>query len=86
MAHLQIKNVPEATYTALRRRAVAEGSTMRDLVLRLLERELSRPSTREWLADLARSRPTAELTVTDTLAALDAAREEIEADRPDLRR
>lgn len=86
MPHLQVKNVPDATYAALRRRAAAEGVTMRELVLRLLQRELSRPSTAEWLADLSRSRPTADLSARDTLAALDAARDETEGDRAETLR
>lgn len=78
VSHLQVKNVPEPIYAALRQRAASEGTTIRDYVLGLVERELARPSTREWLADLARSRPTSDLTSSETLAVVDAGREEIE--------
>lgn len=83
MPHLQVKNVPEPTYAALRRRAASEGATIRDLVLGLVERELSQPSTREWLDDLARNRPALTLSQGDVQDAIDAGRDEIEGRRTD---
>lgn len=79
MPHLQVKNIPEPVYAALRQRAEAEGATIRDYVLGLVTRELARPSTREWLHELARSRPTADLSSAEVLAAIDAGRDEIES-------
>jgi antitoxin FitA len=52
MANLQIKNVPEELHEELRRRAEAEGVTLRDYVLRLLVRDQLVPTTEEWLAEV----------------------------------
>jgi hypothetical protein len=81
--HMQVKNVPESTYAALRRRAASEGTTIRDFVLRLIERELARPSTDEWLDHLARSRPRADLHHGEVLEVIDAGRDEVEGRSPD---
>lgn len=82
MPNLQVKNIPEPTYAALRRRASSEGTTIRGLVMGLVERELSQPSTREWLDDLARNRPTVHLRQADVQDVIDAGRDEIEGRRP----
>jgi plasmid stability protein len=60
MANLQVKNVPDAFYNRLRRRARREGRTIRDVVLEALRRELAREEFRDRLArrrpvDLGRS-------------------------------
>jgi antitoxin FitA len=52
MPNLQIKNVPEELHEELRRRAEAEGVTLRDYVLRLLVRDQLVPTTEEWLAEV----------------------------------
>jgi malonyl CoA-acyl carrier protein transacylase len=52
MGNLQIKNVPEALHDELRARADGAGLTLRDYVLRLLERELAVPA--DWRQRLAR--------------------------------
>lgn len=60
MANLQIKNLPEELHEALRRRAAAEGTTVRAYVFDLIRRDLDRPSPQEWLArleQLERARP-----------------------------
>lgn len=55
VATIQVKNLPDDLHAALRRRAELEGTTLSDLITRMLRRELSRPSMAEWLsnADLA---------------------------------
>jgi plasmid stability protein len=46
---IQVKNVPEDVHDELRRRAAAEGTTVGELVLRAIRRELRAESMREWL-------------------------------------
>ncbi len=50
MATLQIKQLPDELHAALRERARREGSTLTELVTRMLRRELALPSMTEWLA------------------------------------
>ena len=52
MSHLQIKNVPPAMHTELRRRADQAGLSLRDYVLQLIQKDLTLPSVRDWLAEL----------------------------------
>lgn len=53
MANLQVKNLPDDLHAALRSRAEREGTSLSELVTRLLRRELSLPSMTEWLAEVA---------------------------------
>lgn len=57
MGNIQVKNVPEDLHEQVRRRAAAEGTTLRDYVLGLIRRDLALPSKAEWFAQLA-TRPT----------------------------
>ena len=57
MSNLQVKDVSDAVYAELRRRASAEGMTIRDYVLRLIERDQARPSKAEWLRRVRRLAP-----------------------------
>jgi len=59
MSNLQVKNVPDALHDRLRERAAEDGCSMSDLVLRSVERELSRG---EWLRRL-RLRPCVDLGI-----------------------
>jgi plasmid stability protein len=52
MANLQIKDLPEDMHAELRRRAAAQGTSVRALLLDLIRRELERPSPQDWLARL----------------------------------
>lgn len=52
MSNIQIKNVPDALHAELRRRAEEQGLTIRDYVLRLIEKDQRIPTKREWLAQL----------------------------------
>ncbi|MDQ3627846.1 MAG: hypothetical protein M3419_03370 [Actinomycetota bacterium] len=56
MATVQVKRVPDELRDELRRRASAEGTTMSDLVIRMLRTQLSLPSVRDWLADVEATR------------------------------
>ncbi|MGH3658079.1 MAG: FitA-like ribbon-helix-helix domain-containing protein, partial [Micromonosporaceae bacterium] len=44
VATLQVKNLDESLHTALRTRAEQEGTTLSELVTRIIRRELARPS------------------------------------------
>ena len=54
MASLQVKNVPDALFRKIRRRAAHEGRTIRELVLEAVRAKLARD---EFLSRLARRRP-----------------------------
>lgn len=57
MSIIQLKNVPPAMHGELRRRAAQEGLTMRDYVLKLIERDQQLPSKRDWLDRVAELEP-----------------------------
>lgn len=59
MSIIQVKNVPPAMYEELRHRAAQEGSTIRDYVLRLIERDQRLPSKQDWLDRVALLEPVA---------------------------
>ena len=73
MATLQVKNLPDDLHAQLRARANEEGTTLSELVTRLLRRELAVPSMRRWLTELETAPEHGEL---DTVGAIDAARGE----------
>lgn len=73
---LQIKHLPPELHEALRARAERSGTTMSALAVQILGRELSRPSTDEWLRRI-RSRPPLAADA-DPAEALDAARAELD--------
>ena len=52
MATLQIKNLPDRLHVALRQRADLYGMTMSAYVIQLLERDLIRLTTNEWIAEV----------------------------------
>jgi plasmid stability protein len=76
MSAIQVKNVPEDLHDRLRARARAEGRSMSDYVLYVLERDLALPTTREWLEQLKRSDTVTDVSREDILAALHEGREE----------
>lgn len=78
MATLQVKRVPEVLYAQAKLRAEAEGTSLSELVLRMLERELAVPSMRQWLETVnARNRSARTI---DVQRHLDEARSEIEGE------
>ena len=74
MATLQVKHLPDELHAALRERAQREGTTLSDLVTRMLRRELALPSMAEWLATL-KATPRRDADV-DVAALLDEVRAE----------
>ena len=76
--HLQVKNVPDDVYAALRERAAAARSTVRDYVLDLVEEDLARPSVTQWLDEVRASRPARVPGRRAIADALDGAADEIE--------
>jgi len=72
---IQVRDVPPDLHRRLRQRAAAERVTLSTYVLRLLERDVGRPSTREWLASLAEREPVREADVTGAVEGSRAARD-----------
>jgi hypothetical protein len=68
MAAIQVKDVPADLHRRLRERAAADRVTLSTYVLRVLERDAGRPSTREWLATLAEREPVRQVDVAGALA------------------
>lgn len=66
MGNLQIKDIDPALHERLRERAEAEHMSMRDYVLRLLERDLSLPSLDEWLDEVMAWEPATGPVTLDT--------------------
>ena len=64
---IQVRDVPPDLHRRLRQRAAAERVTLSTYVLRLLERDVGRPSTREWLSGLADREPVRGADVTGVL-------------------
>src|SRR6185437_228882 len=79
MSAIQVKNVPDELHEQLRARARAEGRSMSDYVLYVLERDLALPTTREWLERLKEDEPVTGVSSEDILAALDEGRAERDA-------
>ena len=57
VGNLQVKNIPDDLHAALRDRAEHEGTTLSELVTRVLRREVALPSMADWLDDLGRLDP-----------------------------
>lgn len=49
MVNVQVKRVPDELHMALKARARARGTSLNDLLLDMLRREISRPTVEEWL-------------------------------------
>ncbi|MGO9761938.1 MAG: FitA-like ribbon-helix-helix domain-containing protein [Solirubrobacteraceae bacterium] len=65
MAAIQIRNVPPELHERLRERARREGRNMSEYALEVLERDLSVPTTREWLDRLRQEEPVQGVTSTE---------------------
>ena len=68
---IQIRELPDETYRELVRRAADAGMTVPELIRRLAEREVSRPSVRQWLE---RTRPGGKVVDTDVMTLVDELR------------
>jgi antitoxin FitA len=64
---IQIRDVPPDLHRRLRERAAANRVTLSTYVLRVLERDAGKPSTREWLNTLASREPVREVDVVGAL-------------------
>ena len=69
---IQIRDIDDEVYEALRRRAAEAGITVPDLLRREAARLAARPSVEEWLAR-TRRRPS-DITASDVIEALDEIR------------
>lgn len=67
VAAIQVRDVPAELHRRLRQRAAADRVTLSTYVLRVLERDASKPSTREWFDQLASREPVREVDVTGAL-------------------
>jgi plasmid stability protein len=77
VGNIQLKNVPDELHEQLRERARREGMAMRDYALRVLERDLAKPTLREWFDRVAARDPKAQPPSSeDVVAAVRAGREE----------
>ena len=70
---IQIRDVDDAVYAGLSRRAAEAGLTVPELLRREAARIAARPSMEEWLARTAR-RPPSGVTPEEIVAALDEIR------------
>jgi hypothetical protein len=71
MSAIQVRDVPPDLHRRLRERAAADRLSLSDYILKLLERDAGRLSTREWLASLADREPVQDV---DVAGALDGSR------------
>jgi antitoxin FitA len=71
MSAIQVRDVPPDLLRRLRERAAADRLSLSDYILKLLERDAGRLSTREWLASLADREPVRD---ADVAGALDGSR------------
>jgi plasmid stability protein len=58
MSAIQVKNFPEDLHAKLRERVAKQGRSVSEYVTEVLERDLSTPTTREWLDSLKEDPPT----------------------------
>lgn len=79
MSAIQVKGVPADLHELLRARARAEGRSLSDYVLYVLERDLALPTTREWLERLKKDEPVTGVSSEDVLTALHEGRAERDA-------
>jgi antitoxin FitA len=76
MGAIQIKNVPPELHEQLRERARREGRNLSEYALEVLERDLSVPTTREWLARLRQDKPVRGITSEDIVGLIHEGRAE----------
>jgi plasmid stability protein len=76
MGAIQVKEVPLELHERLRARARAEGRSLSDYVLYVLERDLAMPTMREWLAQVKRGQPVTGVSREDILESIQQGREE----------
>jgi hypothetical protein len=67
---IQIRNIDDDVYAALRKRAAEDGISVPDLLRREVQRLVSRPSMKEWLERVGR-KPIADVPPRHVLEVLD---------------
>jgi plasmid stability protein len=70
---IQVKNFPEDLHAKLRERAARQGRSVGGYVTEVLERDLSVPTTREWL-DRLKQDPATDLTSEEIVSSIHAGR------------
>ncbi len=76
MSAIQIKNVSPELHERLRARARREGRNLSEYVLDVLERDLSVPTTREWLERLKQDEPVPDITSDEIVSSIHGGRDE----------
>jgi hypothetical protein len=79
MSAIQVKEVPVELHERLRARARAEGRSLSDYVLYVLERDLAMPTTREWLEGVQGDEPVMGISSAEIVAAIHEGRGEHDA-------
>jgi hypothetical protein len=79
MSAIQVKDVPADLHERLRRRARAEGRSLSDYVLYLIQRDLALPTMREWLEGLKEDEPVTGISSEDIVATIHEGRDERDA-------
>jgi plasmid stability protein len=75
MSAIQVKDFPEDLHVKLRKRAARQGRTVSGYVTEVLERDLSSPTTREWL-DRLKQDPATDLTSEEIVSSIHEGRAE----------
>jgi plasmid stability protein len=75
MSAIQVKNFPEDLHTKLRERAARQGRSVSGYVTEVLERDLSLPTTREWL-DRLKQDPATDITSEEIVNSIHEGRAE----------
>lgn len=73
MSNLQVRNLPDELHSRLNERARRLDISMSEYVTRVLRADLDRPLFEDWATAVRRAEPSRPI---DTLAALDAARDD----------
>lgn len=76
MSAIQVKNVPPELHERLRARARGEGRNLSEYVLSVLNRDLARPSMREWLDQLKEDEPVTDIASEEIVDLIHAGRAE----------
>jgi plasmid stability protein len=79
MSAIQVKDVPLELHERLRARARAEGRSLSDYVLYVLERDLAMPTMREWLEGVQEDEPVTGISSAEIVAAIHEGRAEHDA-------
>ncbi|NBP54618.1 MAG: hypothetical protein EBU67_10130 [Actinobacteria bacterium] len=75
MAALQVRNLPQDLHDRLRQRAETENRSISDIVIQILNRELTRPKMHEWL-DLVAKTPDVPIPADEIVAIIHEGRAE----------